>query len=550
MVWTQFRTATVAYKNSNQEQINDVDKFLQLCKNKPFWLWGEKGHKTDKYCSQCKTKYPENTTHCSICNADWEKNRQENIKKDIFPVNTLKYNKDLIFDNKDCCFNHIIGLPVKDFKIQIGENQFYRERTMLPIFDWQQKIFDAFMKEQDNLIIKSTGLGGSALKLRHTAHQICTGYDYNNTQVPIIVGPQKGMAQDMLKRFKDLFPFEIEDNKNTCHLNNCELKVLASRNIDSLRGMENPREIFFDEFDFFPETQKDSVLDALLRYGGKSGAKAEAMTTPGKTFGVCYTLLENPGDFKIMQLPYITGYGSIYSLIQIELQKRKFGFDREYNIMFGGTTGNYFDKVDIELCVDEYPLTPIKEATTVMGIDSGWASSYFAIVIMSWVRGKIYVMHVERHKNPDPQFMIDRTAELKRDFNVYKILSDGADPQWIYRMKSRFKDAPPMEYMKNPINAWDYHSVPKERYLDMKVVPTTFTQRVMDFLNQDKYVLRNLNRVLRIHKQFPELINALEQVYVKNGRYIKDNSDLNDIVDSFSECIEFFTIKNIIKIIN
>jgi len=534
-----------------RKRLNQIrpEDFFRQCKNKEFWSWGKKHHQTWKYCEQCGEKYEESEPYCKPCNADWEENKQKNIDKDIFPVMTLKFNDDLILEKKDCCFTHIIGLPVKDFKIQIDENKFYRERTTLPIFDWQKPIYEAFMKEQDNLIIKSTGLGGSALKLRHTAHQICSGKDYNNTQVPIIVGPQKGMAQDMLRRFKALFPFEIKDNMNTCKLNNCELKVLASRNIDSLRSLENPREIFFDEFDFFPENQKENVLDAFVRYGGKSGAKAEAMTTPNKPFGICYTLEENPMDFKIMKLPYAVGYGSIYSFIQIELQKRKHGFDREYNLMYGGKTGNYFDEVDINATIEDYPLTAIKEATTVMGIDSGWSSSWFAIVIMSYVRGKIYVMHCERWKNPHSQFMLDRVAELKRDWFVYKILTDGSDPQWIYSLKSRFKDTPPVSFAQvNVNNPYDYHHVPADRYIDMKVIPTSFTRRVMQYLNQDKNLLKNQNRVLRLHPSMTELKNALHEVYVLQGQYKKETSPLNDYVDAFSECVDFFTTKNIIKL--
>jgi hypothetical protein len=184
-----------------------------------------------------------------------------------------------------------------------------------------------------------------------------------------------------------------------------------------------------------------------------------------------------------------------------------------------------------------------------MGIDSGWSSSFFAIVILSYVRGNIYVMHVERHKNPHPQFMLDRVAELKREYYVYKILTDGADPQWIYQLKDRFKDVPPLKYNKNIENIYDYHSVPQGEYIDMKVIPTSFTKKVMQYLNQDKSLLKNPNRILKIHKKFGDMVNALYEVYVEQGAYKKENSTLNDIVDAFSEGIEFFTTKNIIKLV-
>jgi hypothetical protein len=550
-----YRTAKTLHKQHQESLYQDVrlDDFYQICKNKPFWKWGAKHHLTWKYCSKCNRKYPENGRYCKDCNKKWEQNKEENLENNIFPELTLRFNDDLILnpeEPQDCCFTHIIGCPVKDFKIPIpGTEQFYRERTTLPIFDWQKKLFEAFEAEEDNLIIKAGGIGGSALKLRQTAYRICSHNDYNKTQVPIIVGPEKGLAQVMLKRFKDLFPFQIYDNKNTCQLNNCWLHVFASRNIAGIRSLENPRELFFDEFDFFPLGDMSNVLDTMNRYMGKSGAKVNAMSTPNKPYGYCHSLEEDPMDFTIIKIPYGVALGTVLSYVQIEIAKKKHGFDREYNLVYGGTTGNYFDEVDIKSCISEYSLSPIKEATTVMGIDSGWSSSFFAIVILSYVRGNIYVMHVERHKNPHPQFMLDRVAELKREYYVYKILTDGADPQWIYQLKDRFKDVPPLKYNKNIENIYDYHSVPQGEYIDMKVIPTSFTKKVMQYLNQDKSLLKNPNRILKIHKKFGDMVNALYEVYVEQGAYKKENSTLNDIVDAFSEGIEFFTTKNIIKLV-
>ena len=550
---SEFRTAKTLHKQHQAEQFEDVklDEFFQICKNKPFWNWGAKHHETWKYCSRCNRKFPENGKYCQDCNSKWEQDKEENLKNNIFPELTLKFNDDLILDSleaQECCFTHIIGCPVKDFKIPIpGTDKFYRERTTLPIFDWQKSFFEVFEKEQDNLIIKSGGIGGSALKLRQTGYHICCLTDYNNTQVPIIVGPEKGLAQVMLKRFKDLFPFPIKDNKNTCSLNNCWLHVFASRNIDGIRSLENPRELFFDEFDFFPLGEMNLVLDTMNRYMGKSGAKVNAMSTPKNPYGYCYTLEEDPMDFKILKIPYSVALGTVLSYVQIELAKKKHGFEREYNLMYGGTTGNYFDEEDIKACITEYPIIPMKEATTIMGLDSGWSSSFFAIVILSFVRGNIYVMHVERHKNPHPQFMLNRVAELKREWFVYKILTDGADPQWIYQLKDRFKDSPPLIYQKNFENLYDYHSVPLEEYINMKVIPTFFTRRVMQYLNQDKSLLRN-QKTLKIHPNFKDLINALYEVYVERGAYKKQNSTYNDITDAFSEAVDFFTTQNIIKL--
>lgn len=555
-----YPTIKIAFPEEKQavkedKNIINIDSFLQVCNNKKFWLWGEKHHQTWKYCIQCKNKFPENATHCIYCNDKWEKHKDENLKNLIFPSRTLRFNDDLILNDVtndeivDCCFNHLIGCPSKDFRVQVGKDEFTRQREILPIFDWQKKLYDEFKKEQDNCIIKATGIGGSEFKLRVTASDICCGHEYDNTQVPIIVGPKQGLAQIMLKRFKDLFPFPIYNNRQTCELNNTWLHIFASRNIDSIRSLKNVRELILDEFDFFPIHDMRNVFETISRYLGKSGAKINALSTVKNPYGYCYTLEHEPSQFHILKLHYSIGMGTIFSLEQIEEAKTHFGFEREYGLIYGGTTGNYFDPADVKACEDEYDLRLVKEATTIIGIDSGWSSSWFAVIVASYFAGKIYIMHVERHKSPDPDFMIDRIAELKRDWNAYKIISDGADPQFIYRMKKRFLDYPPVgnyEKKMNFDNPFDYHAVPKELYLEMKVIPTTFTRNVMTFLHQDKMLLRNKNRILRIHKNFIELFSALYEVYVEEGRYKKEGAEHNDFVDSLSEIIDFFTVKNVV----
>jgi hypothetical protein len=56
-----------------------------------------------------------------------------------------KHELDFLLD-KNCCFNHIIGLPEKN-------NQTY------PLFDYEKLIFDAIENNQNIWILKSRGIG-------------------------------------------------------------------------------------------------------------------------------------------------------------------------------------------------------------------------------------------------------------------------------------------------------------------------------------------------------------------------------------------------------
>lgn len=560
-----YKKAIQIYSPQEEARISDVDAFLQRCKNKPFWLWGQKRHETWKYCVECKQRFEESATHCPYCvNEKWEKKKDYYLKHFVFPKRTLRWNDDLILNDirrnepLDCCFNHIVGLPQKEFQFPIAGKhwdspaditKFTTEKHILPIFNWQRKLFDYFEAGQDNCIIKATGIGGSEFKLRHTGSKISSTYDYDGTQVMLIVGPQAGLANVMLKRFKDIFPFVIKNDKETCELANCWLHVFASRNIDSIRSLKNPKEEILEEFDYFPLNQMQDVFDTVSRYFAKSGLRINAISTVKRPFGYCYTIEHDPSDFHVLKLYYTAGLGTVFTLEGIRIQMEKFGFEREYNLVYSGGTGNWFNPDDIKACEAVYNLTPIKEATNIMAIDSGWATSFFAIIIATYLYGKIWILHCERHKNPDPDFMLNRVAELRRDFYIFKIVEDGADPQFIYRLKKRFLDYPPIIQGKQPNinNPFDYHHVPSDRYIDMKVIPTTFSRNVMPFLNADKTMLRNQSRPLKIHKQFKELFAALFEVYVEHGRYKKENGEFNDYTDCISEIIDFFTTKTELK---
>src|ERR671919_1557612 len=75
-------------------------RFFEQFKSKPFWIWDKERHK-----------------------------RQHTI-----------------FSGRRCCFNHMIGLPIKNSK-------------EMPLFDYEQEIFDSLQERKQVWIKKATGLG-------------------------------------------------------------------------------------------------------------------------------------------------------------------------------------------------------------------------------------------------------------------------------------------------------------------------------------------------------------------------------------------------------
>ena len=105
----------------------------------------------------------------------------------------------------ECCFNHIIGLPMKD-----GVEK--------PIFDYEKKIFDALQSHKHIWIKKATGLGITEYFLRYIAWLCLWNDDYRNSQICIVTGPNIDMAIRLIKRLKTLFETKhnvIFSNKET-----------------------------------------------------------------------------------------------------------------------------------------------------------------------------------------------------------------------------------------------------------------------------------------------------------------------------------------------
>lgn len=117
-------------------------------------------------------------------------------------------------------------------------------------------------------------------------------------------------------------------------------------------------------------------------------------------------------------MDYTAGLEKIYTQDEIEKAKTSPSFEREYNLKYLGNVGNLFNVEDVETAItsqEEYnPDIGNREAITIMGVDTGWASSYFGVVIVSWFNQKIHVMYAYHHKNPQLKAMINLDKNKSR----------------------------------------------------------------------------------------------------------------------------------------
>jgi hypothetical protein len=199
----------IHYRQS--ESYLNQTRFFDRLKDKPFWIWNIKQHKAE----DIRTK-------------------------------------------GDCCFNHIIGLPVKN-------------NTERPLYPYQKLIFDTLEKEKHKHVWlkKATGLGVTELMLRYMAWLCLKDNQLQGSQMCVVTGPRIDLAVTLIDRLKGLFSnagIFFDTKETVLELNGCIIEAFPSHHLDSMRGLTDVRFILLDEADFFPIGQQQDARDVSERY--------------------------------------------------------------------------------------------------------------------------------------------------------------------------------------------------------------------------------------------------------------------------------------------
>lgn len=161
---------------------------IQAARGKPFWVWGDKSHAKS--------------------------------------------------GAKDCCFNHMVGLPVKN-------------NRPMPMFDYERKIHDLLnkkgrdQKKQKHVWVKkATGLGVTEFALRYIAWLCYRSDEYRGAQMCIVTGPNKELAKGLIYRLKEICkPIEnLESKETVAILNGCSVEAYPSHHLDAMRAKPGPNQ--------------------------------------------------------------------------------------------------------------------------------------------------------------------------------------------------------------------------------------------------------------------------------------------------------------------
>jgi hypothetical protein len=226
----------------------------------------------------------------------------------------------------------------------------------------------------------------------------------------VVTGPRIDLAIGLIDRMKRLFYDKgllTFDNKETViELNGVKIEAFPAHHLDAMRGLQNVFFILLDEADFFPIGQQKDARDVSERYIAKSNPYIVFVSTPNAPGGLFERIESEPEDlclYKRLFLDYTYGLNKIYTPEEIKTAKESPSFEREYNLKYLGRMGNVFHTKDIDIATSEkYDLNYVNPATLKsMGIDPGWGSSAFAVVVTQFQDGQVQVLEARQWEKVD-----------------------------------------------------------------------------------------------------------------------------------------------------
>ena len=426
-----------------------------------------------------------------------------------------------------CCFNHIIGLPVKNGKEH-------------PIYDYEEKIIQDLEENQHLWIKKARGIGATELMLRYLAWQCLSTTELAGKSIFIISGTREDFANNLKIRLEELFErkyagIDFHSKYTELVLNRTWLKIFPTKALKSLRGYTDVSYIFIDEADFFELSEQKELGYVIKSYEEKSNAKIIMASTPNRPDGL-YAQIE-AGEtfkdfFKLVLLPYTLGLGKIFdqAFIDRERKQRSAEFDREYGLMYLGRIGNVFTADQIDLAIfkgkqllERNPtLTPSRYYAHYVGVDYGGGSSKtaYCMVEHDYKNNMLYVLDNDEYpRSWTPSMIADHlfNISLKMKQN-YLYMCDGARPDSINELKIRF-DEP---------TTWEKPG---------DISPTEANVYPVNFRQEHKIMLEWSHSLISqgqvaIPAKFDKLIIALRTAWAKEWDLDKKESVNNDHLDA------------------
>ena len=211
-----------------------------------------------------------------------------------------------------------------------------------------------------------------------------------------------------------------------------------------------------------------------------------------------------------------------------------------------GLIGNTFDTQDIDraIALGKKYRTPNKYAQQSMGIDPGFGSSPFGIVVLQFRDGVLQVLYADEFERPRYEDMINKIADLYNSFtNIKNIFVDAANPELISLLKRE---------VANERDNWSYiqekMAYCKKNHSDinryMKVVPVPFSTEGKNMLIHTKELLEFETPIVAINPKFDKLTTSLRTAISDDlGKLDKEATSYDNVLDAFRLFLQMFKLK-------
>ena len=270
------------------------------------------------------------------------------------------------------------------------------------------------------------------------------------------------------------------------------------------------------------------------------------VSTPYAPQGLFEKIEHEPEEtciYKRIFLDYTYGVDQIYTREEIEKAKQSPSFEREYNLKYLGRIGNVFHTKDIDAALDKGTNDQVQAnrmSPKSMGIDPGFGSSPFGIVITQMTDGYIHILHAEQHERPDFNEMLSKIWDLMSEFELNKknckIYIDGSQPAVVKSLKLQLGENPDYDkviaYYKS--QKWDWTR-------NMIVIPVNFSTEHKQMLGHAKMLFEQGH--VSINSKHDKLITSLRTAVENEGILDKETTQYDDIFDALRLALRFYSFK-------
>jgi hypothetical protein len=424
----------------------------------------------------------------------------------------------------------------------------------MPIYDYEQELVE-YLKHYKNIWIKKArGLGITEFMLRYLAW-LCVGTkQYQNWRAHIITGPRIELAEEEIRRIKSLFSQKYVLNqtaKDTVILNGVTIQAFPS-NALSMRGYDNVFWIMLDEADFFPPFQQSEARAAAEGYRIKSNPWIIMVSTPNKRGGIYETIEKQPEQehgYKKLEYLYQRGLNKIYDPKEIEQEKAKGYFKREYMGLYDFDTGNLFPLSTLDnieslgrriLDFDTVNYNTRKS----LGIDVGYGSSNTAFVVTEKIDGYIRVIYAKQFHRPVNEDMLQLAINLIFHYQLNRygnqVYVDAANPGFIRSLKIAIGESQDYE---QEIADWKRQNPYWKAEGTMTVIPIPFSIRGEPMLEKLKD-FADKGLLAANPEKFEDLLSDLRTARVVGRKLEKDKqtNQTMDLLDALRLSSEFYDL--------